>query len=387
MQNRKRLAALGAAVALTGFGSAQADGTSLVAVAAAPSTGAMNRPWAERVALSGDVRYRFQATDTEGLADQPRQRHRVRARVSLDATVNDEIAAGMRLATGTDRDPQSANQTLTGAADDKDVWFERAFIDWTPGRGAHVLGGKMAMPWQSVNDLVHSCDYNPEGLAATCVVPQGGVDLLFSGYYMLVTERSAAGDTAMQGAQAAVRGPLGALAKFTTGASLFNYNNIEGYGPFYLQSFGNRTTTVVDAKGQEALRYSSEFNEVEGFAELVFPFRAPVTLSAQVVVNTASKSDDAGVLYGAALGKLAKPGSYALTYTYRRLDPDAVFDVFAENTDTGIGADIESHMVTAACRVRHNTTLKVSYSTGRQHPDADEPIDVTNVKVEATVTF
>lgn len=376
-----------AAIAATGQDAAttNAPATPAASTVAAPATALPALlPWRDHVKLGGDLRYRYQSTDTEGKADQPRVRQRVRARINLDAEINEQVTAGMQLATGTDKDPISQNQTLSGAADDKDVWFNRAFIDWSPREDTHVIGGKMGMPWISVNDLVHSLDYNPEGLAATYRADAGPVTLNLSGYYMVITEQSTAEDTSMQGAQGAAKLPLPLKASLTTGASLFNYSNIKDYGPFYGNGFGNTTYTVETADGETSYRYASDFNEVEGFAELALS-QIPLKLSGQYVVNTESDNNDAGYVLGAAFGKCSAPGTYSLTYAYRHLEPDCVFDVFAENTDTGVGTDVESHLVSASYAPMKNTTLKVAYSMGEQ--GLDNGIDVTNLKVEFLVKF
>lgn len=349
-----------------------------------PAAAATVAAWADRVRLSGDLRYRYQSTDTEGKSDQPRERQRVRARINLNATINDQFSGGVRLSTGTDRDPISQNQTLSGAADDKDVWFDRVFIDWCPRDEVHVIGGKMEMPWISVNDAVHSLDYSPEGLAATFQAPVGPVTVNLCGYYMSIYERSAAVDTTMQGGQAAVTLPLPLKARLLAGASLFNYSHVQDYGPFYGGGFGNTTYEVESVDGEASYRYASGFNEVEGFAELALA-QVPLKLTAQYVVNTDSANDDAGYVLGAAYGKCSAPGTYAFTYAYRHLEPDCVFDVFAENTDTGLGTDVKSHMVTAAYAPMKNTSVKVSCSTGQQ--GLDDGRDVTNLKVELQVKF
>lgn len=364
-----------AAVAASGQGAATTN---------APAAPAALMPWSDHVKLGGDLRYRYQSTDTEGKADQPRVRQRVRARINLDAEVNDQINAGLQLATGTDRDPVSQNQTLAGAADDKDVWFNRAFIDWNPIEDTHVIGGKMGMPWISVNDLVHSLDYNPEGLAATQRIDAGPVKLDLCGYYMVVNEQSTAGDTSMQGAQGAAKLPLPLKASLTTGVSLFNYSNVKDYGPFFGNGFGNTTYEVDTGDGETSYRYASDFNEVEGFTELALS-QIPLKLSGQYVVNTESDHDDAGYVLGVAFGKCSAPGTYALTYAYRHLEPDCVFDVFAENTDTGVGTDVESHLVSASYAPMKNTTLKAAYSMGEQ--SLDNGIDITNLKIEFLVKF
>ncbi len=74
--------------------------------------------WAEKVKISGDLRYRYEWIDEEG--NDERNRNRIRARLGLTGQVTDDIEVGMRLATSEEissgnGDPVSTNQTLDDA--------------------------------------------------------------------------------------------------------------------------------------------------------------------------------------------------------------------------------------------------------------------------------
>jgi len=78
--------------------------------------------WTDRVAFSGDFRYRWETIDQEG--SDSRERHRIRARPALVAQVNETVRVGFGLATGGDS-PVSANQTLGGGGASKPISLDR----------------------------------------------------------------------------------------------------------------------------------------------------------------------------------------------------------------------------------------------------------------------
>lgn len=63
---------------------------------------------------NGDIRFRYDSSKTE-LASSPDKpaddRYRLRARFGVSPTINDELSAGLRLATGDGKNPTSTNQT------------------------------------------------------------------------------------------------------------------------------------------------------------------------------------------------------------------------------------------------------------------------------------
>lgn len=155
--------------------------------------------WVDRIKLSGDVRFRsesefypgkntneyldFDAFNNTGptdinpftnptgfpLLNTTRDRSNrliVRARLALDAKVNDWVAAGVRIATGNDRSPVSTNNILGGGFSKKDLWLDRAFITVNPIKQASLTLGRMAKPFWTT-ELLYDEDLNFDGAALT----------------------------------------------------------------------------------------------------------------------------------------------------------------------------------------------------------------------------
>ena len=164
--------------------------------------------WLNRIKISGDIRARheeeiFDNSNTGGGVNNPyfdyaefnengpftagdvaaapfgeqgfintsenRSRQRVRLRLSLDAKINDDFSAGVRISTGNTNNPVSTNQTLGDGSSPKDLVLDRAFIEYNaPGERdwLTITAGRFANPWYST-ELVFDNDLNFEGVAGT----------------------------------------------------------------------------------------------------------------------------------------------------------------------------------------------------------------------------
>ena len=73
---------------------------------------AEDKNWTDRLSLKGDVRLRYEGIDEKG--ESNRDRMRIRARIGLDAEIQENMKFVFRLATGGEN-PVSTNQTLDGS--------------------------------------------------------------------------------------------------------------------------------------------------------------------------------------------------------------------------------------------------------------------------------
>ena len=94
----------------------------------------------------------------------PRHRMRLRARLQMRGSVNDELDWGLRLATGSFVDNNSTNQTLTDFFNRKPFALDQAFITYKPKRvaGLRLQGGKFELPW-AFTELTFDNDIMVEG--------------------------------------------------------------------------------------------------------------------------------------------------------------------------------------------------------------------------------
>ncbi len=322
------------------------------------------KPWTDNLTMKGDARYRYQSSDEEGKEGQPRVQHRLRARLHLDARIDDGLRAGIRLVTN-NGNPISDYLTMTDSFDDKQFRIDRAYFDWNVAEGLNVLAGKMGQPWISVSDLIFAGDMNPEGAAVTTslALAEGATLLACAGYWQL-QERSEADDTTMLSGQIALRLEPAEKNRVLAGASIYSYDTIAGQRLLYdpKKSFGN-TTREVGAGEDKYLVYANDFVVVEGFAQIEFNVNdLPVVIGGQYAVNTEADSNDTAYLGEIRVGQAQKAGQWEVGYQYRRLEKDSVFSVFAENTDTGNGTNVEAHIPYIRYAVSQALDIKVQYA-------------------------
>jgi uncharacterized coiled-coil protein SlyX len=79
----------------------------------------------------------------------PRHRLRIRARLQLRGSINDEFDWGLRLASGSFADNISTNQSFTDFFNRKPFMLDQAFVIYKPHRapGVKIQGGKFEPPW------------------------------------------------------------------------------------------------------------------------------------------------------------------------------------------------------------------------------------------------
>ncbi len=326
------------------------------------------KSWADHLTLKGDVRYRYQSSDEEGKAGQPREQHRFRARLSLDAKIADDLRAGIRLVTN-NGNPISDNLTMTNAFDDKEFRIDRAFIDWKAADGLNILAGKMAQPWISVSDLIFSADMNPEGAAAKLTLDIAeGAKLIGTAGYWQVQERSEDDDTTLASGQIAVRLEPAEKTHALFGASVYAYDGIKGQRLLYdpKKSFGNTTRKVGEGE-DEYLIYATDFLVVEGFVQVGLDVGGlPAVIGGQYAVNTEADRDDQAFLGEIRLGDAKEPQTWEIGYQYRELEKDSVLGVFAENTDTGNGTNVKAHIPYIRYAVTKSFDIRLQYAAAKK---------------------
>lgn len=176
--------------------------------------------WTRRFKLSGDIRLRSQheymaedniadsyfdyqaLNDAGGFSNardnltlfqnstNDRQRFRERVRLGIDANITDSVKAGVRLATGNQRDPVSTNQTMANFGNHYAFAVDRAYlqydaIDDNKYKWLTLTGGRIKNPWYTGggefsggSELVWDTDLSFEGFAGTIRQRLGGSDSL-----------------------------------------------------------------------------------------------------------------------------------------------------------------------------------------------------------------
>lgn len=338
--------------------------------------------WVSKIKLHGDFRYRHEYIDEQG--KDSRTRHRIRARVGMDAKVNDTADFHFRLASGS-QDPVSTNQTLTGGYTSKSIWIDRAYVDWHPtfanacGNKGHLMLGKIENPFLPVHasDLIWDHDLSPEGAAITYQAKMGNINPFINLGGFWIQERSKSSDSGMIGGQIGIKPVFGKI-RVTVGGGYFGYVQTKGEASFVKENHGFGNT--LDAKGD----YVYDYNLVEAFAQVGTKFRkVPVAVYGDYVYNT-DPGDD-GWLVGFKVGKCKKKHSWEFNYNYRRVEPDATVGAFCDSDFIGGGTDGKGHKFSAGFQLDKNWKLAATYFICDKH--IDDSHDYNRLQVDLKFKF
>ena len=354
----------------------QAQAGAIDAPKPAPAVAQNVAPAEPALRFSGDLRYRHEAINEEGVGE--RQRQRIRARFGVTADVTEDLRVGLVLATGDD-DPVSGNQTLDGGFDRKTFGVDRAFFTWQATEALSVSGGKMANPFfrPGGHHLIYDSDLNPEGLALRYNFGQWFTNV--AGLW--VEERGAADDSILLGGQFGYRGMLDSGARLTAGLSYYDYLETQGQTPFY---DGTGNGNRLDLAGD----YLRDFNELELFAELALTVaERPLTVFADLVNNTEADGADTGFALGASFGEVSRPGTWRVGYAYQDLEADAVIATFTDSDFAGGGTDGRGHVFEFSYGLRERWTLGLRYFLNERGADAGNEHDYNRLQADVSFAY
>ena len=278
--------------------------------------------WAAKTQFKGDVRFRQETVKNDGVSNTSDQdRQRVRVRLGAYTEINPQVSTGIRIATGSDNDSRSTNQSLDNNFTKKDIWLDQGYVDYHPTaiKDLHLIGGKMAQPWVSTGDIIWDSDISPEGLAATYQHALGPVELFGSaGHYTLKDNVDGEGkqfrhDLRLYAGQLGARFAITDNLKMTLGGSVYGYDNDDN-------------TTTLAINGNSA---GEEFKLYEGFGALdIGGLPVPLSLYGQIVNNKdASNDQDMGWLAGVK----TKFYGFGVDYNYRDVQRNAVVGAFTDS--------------------------------------------------------
>jgi hypothetical protein len=353
--------------------------------------------WVEKVKISGDFRYRHEHIDRETSSSptrwrKGRDRHRIRARLMLDAMVNDEWDLGFRLASGERAilaseedlfaDPVSSNQTLKQNFSSKDVWIDLAFFNWHPESmsGLNVYGGKIKNPFYKVgkNQLIWDGDLNPEGVGVTYKTAlNDSQELYLNGGGFWMDESSSGVDTSLWGAQAYLKHTMGNPDYVLAGASYWDYGNIQ-----------NKTDTYGILAGNAGSgAWASDYDILEVFGEYGTKWnQTPISFFGNWVQNlVASTPGDTGWLLGVKYNKAKDPGSWDVSYSYRELQSDAVLAAFTDSDFGGGGTDAKGHTIGFNYQLAKNLQFGTTYFHNEN--DGDPDLDYRRLQLDFKLKF
>jgi hypothetical protein len=348
--------------------------------------------WASKVGLYGDFRYRYEYIDDQSKTSD-RNRNRIRARVGLNAKVNDEWNLGFRLATGEGTqagDPVSTNQTLGGSWGRRPIWLDLAFLNYHPqwAKGMDVFAGKIDFPFYrpAKNQLIWDHDLTSEGGAILYSRPLGEkttINLGAGGFW--VVERATDVDTSFWGVQSYVKQQISGPTYVLGGASGYWYPQLRGQPALSLQwqsptsnFFGNSNTGGL---------YTENYELFEPFCELGTQIgKMPVAVFGDYVVNAAASTKNTGWMVGGSLNKAKDPGSWQFDYDYREIQADAVVGQFNDSDFVGGGTGGRRHRFGFSYVLAKNVVPSLTYYLS-QYAGRNNNADYNRLQADVVVKF
>ena len=321
--------------------------------------------WASRVNISGDMRFRHENIDLDDTIRGVREsRQRIRARLKVGAKINDEVEAGFRLVTAGGK--TSTNQSIEGSFGGKDIYFDRAYINWKPAfaKGLSTIFGKFEQPWYNVSShgLIWDSDVNPEGVAISYKTELGPVYLKATGGYFIVEDgdtlqgttnnNSSSDDLNMYHAGVSASMQFNDMFKGTLGSNTYIYNK-------EVQS-ASRSSGLNSGltAGNSFDTTSLELYEVAGRLDINTGIM-PVFVYGQYVINAAAIDDNQDSAWLAGFG--SKYGPFKIDYNYRDTQEHAVADTF-NDSDFNAGADnARGHKVKVGYAISKNFSAGAAY--------------------------
>lgn len=341
--------------------------------------------WARNVRWKGDLRYRHEQFDIEGVASD-RVRHRIRARLGMDARISDTLSAGFQIASGEIADPRSTNSTLDDAGRRKEFALDLAYVDWRPREDLLVTAGKQKMPWfKAGNSMLFDSDLNPEGVA----LQYGGRAGLFAKAWGYWLEEAAAGaDSNLIGAQAGYAFGNG----FTLAAGYWDYGAIQRQPVLNFSGApaGNSTFLAgASCTGAGTTRCYAQDYDI-AIADLQWSGQLgarPLTLFGSYLENLEADSLDTGYSLGFLFGRAADAGSWEIGALYQDVEQDAQFALFlesdfADGLTQGRGIQLQGAWAPAK-----NVLVKAAYFVNERSYDTPSEADYERLQLDLNYRF
>ena len=235
--------------------------------------------WVERMTFFGDVRFRYEHTSYDDTVLQGvdtkkngKDRFRTRLRFGVRSQIHPDVEVGLRMATGSDDDPTSTNQTMGNYFGEITSWgVDQAYVKYTPsyvpGRAAAFSFGKVPNPFVT-SKIIWDSDVVPEGAFLNFTFNKGGnIRPFVTGAYMIVEQSGEFSDNVLAPAlQAGAKAKLGAF-DFTGAAGYTSWGDLGNAGELpanlhgtasYTEGGATRTTNfaVFDVYAKGAFRFN-----------------------------------------------------------------------------------------------------------------------------------
>lgn len=328
--------------------------------------------------LSGDLRFRVQTINNLGF-DGPfrlpdRTLVRGRLRLQLTGQFHKNFEVGVRLSSGNSVNPLSVQNTFTDFFNRKPVNLDRYYVRYDSGSepvGVILQGGRFDYPWKRT-ELTFDNDLQPEGAAETIYYKGKGKlkDIRLIAFQLPFNEVPGGKDSVLYGGQ--VQSTITVKNwNFINSATFLNFNQTDAVaaalgvpptqigGGLDTQNPTNRVRRNAQGK---IIGFVSNFNILDLISEVNYTGfgRWPVTLILNYARNMSGRLDKFGERDAFwsefRIGRIKEQGDIELSYTFIRVEQDAVLGVF--NFSNMLATNSRSSRITAAYTINSNVFFR-----------------------------
>jgi hypothetical protein len=359
-----------------------------------------------RFRFNGDVRVRGESFYQEGVA--ARWRPRIRARLGFDGKLNENLIAGIHMATGTIAngnptltDPVSTNETLTSFFERKAIGLDRAYVTWQPQnwKWVQATGGKFAANWQKTV-VTFDNDLNPEGFTMKFGKDFSNLGVLknvtIQPLLLFFNEVGGGTDSNAVGGQFLTRWQLGRYVTVTPSYTVLNWNGSDAIAqaanpvtlpqpntpavgtplpqpvtqnPRVINANNFTNASVVIGTGTAQRRgFVSDFMYGDFVTNVAIktPWaRFPLTFTAEYLDNMRSRNNQDKAYFGELVfGQTRNKNDVQFAYSFARIEQDAVISQFVES-DYRAPTNLVQHRMAFGWALSPSVTANYALFIGR----------------------
>jgi len=324
--------------------------------------------WVKNTKLKGDYRLRYQLDKDKGQEEWNRMR--IRARIGLEAKVNDKVATGVGIATGKAGDPRSTNITIGNdpaasntPASYKSIILNYAYARYLPFDGLMFVGGKFDNNLWQPSDLLWDGDLNPEGAGLNLKYELNPEFELFlnNQFFWLRNDTRVDKQPMMFAEQPGFKWKISDEMSLKSALALYEFAGVKGTAKFATY---DSTNTLLNNN------YLYNYNSVNPSFELAFnePFWGLVpqaSIFGDYVYNYSGRVHssrdgfDSGVKFGDK--KLDGWGQWQAKILYSKLGRDAWLDIFPDSDRYNGKTNMKSFETEFNYGLGKNTSLGIDY--------------------------
>ena len=295
----------------------------------------------EGLKFKSDPRLRYEYKDADDKMNRGRFRYRLR--FGAEHAIDDNWTVGFRLASGSDADPTSTNQSMDDNFEKKSVWIDRAYAIYRSG-DFKLTAGKIANPFNTT-DIIWDSDINLEGISEHFKLGNNGYVTLGQ---MILTENSSAADAYL------VAGQVGVT--FDMVEIILGYYSFTNYVENSPYAGGN---LFENATAYSLMDVLVKFNATE---QLSFWAHYVVNSDAEITDTTGDKEDTA---MGFGLNYKYEDWSFGIKYA--DIEPNSVIGAFSDS-DFG-QANRKGYKISMKKKLRKNVSFAAAYFDTEQSTD------------------